>query len=217
MRTTIVRGAVVLALAAAAVGAAAGNAAASAEPCLTEPADATLVLGPGVPSVESSTPLSEYSEYGSGSVSCNALIADIKVPSTSSGGPGYGTSFSLYSRYAGAPTGPVVPSDPDAVPVSRSVCTYSDFVVGFTLYRKDALRHKFSYVGEKYAHGRWIEASATAPAHCRLRWTMNTLPYLYHPPVLGTTTYRVVGSAGEYGWIDYLLPVAVGAAHIRLL
>jgi hypothetical protein len=214
MKTTVVRGAVVLALAAAAVGTAAGNAAASSWACATDPADATLNLGPGVPSVESSPPLSEYAGYGD---SCDGLIADIRVPSTSSGGPGYGTSFSLYSRYAGAATGPVAPSDPDAVPVSRQICTYAGFAVGFTLYRKDALRHTFSYVGEKYAHGKWVEESATAPAHCRLRWTTNTLPDLYHPPVLGTTTYRVIGSAGSYGWLDYLYPVAVGAAHTRLL
>jgi hypothetical protein len=208
------------ALAVLALGSAASTAQASdvlldPRSCLTEPADATLNLGPGVPGVEVRN-FSTWEPYVMGDP-CDTFMADINVPFNSSGGLGYASKFSIYAHHG--LYGKLVTSDPNEIPLDRGECL-GEYHLGYSVYRRNPDRQTFAEVGWRSLVSKWVERSLIAPAHCVLVPTQydGELPAEFIPPTARTATYRVIAYAGYLGtgWWDSWWPVEVGARHARV-
>jgi hypothetical protein len=196
---------VALAAAVAAVaGAAAGQARADTTPlfldfCKTAAPHATLSLGPGVPSVQTTSPSGSYA-----SGLCPRYVVDIFVPTSSSGGPGYFDSFTVGGGYAG----PAYGSSLGGLPLSQVYC--AGYEGSLRVYRKSALGGEFASLGGGGLHGEWQSGGLFGP-YCAL--TKNPsfvdLP-TFNPPALFPVVYRVTVSASLFG---YSSRVRAGAWH----
>ena len=174
-------------------------------------------MGPGVPSREVNSWHSDWDPWALDDP-CDPFIADIDVPSTSSGGVGYSSKFSVYARPA--ESGPLVSSNANEIPLSHDVCV-GPYRLGYTVYRRNPNQRTFLFVGSRSFVSRWVSATLVAPAYCILEpseWD-GELPAEFTPPASGTATYRVVAWAGSfvYGPFDAWHSVNVGAKHARLL
>jgi hypothetical protein len=141
----------------------------------------TLTLGPGIPSVQTT---SSGIDYSSGL--CPRFVTDIVVPTSTSGGSGYFDDFQVGGGYGGEPTGPDW-----SLPLNEAHC---DAYVGYLrVYRKtNFLNSEFSSVGGGTTHGNWVGGGGLIGPHCELTYDAGyvQLPY-FKPPVFFGATYRV--------------------------
>jgi hypothetical protein len=195
---------VLVAAVAAVAGAAAGNARAQTplflDFCKTAAPHATLSLGAGVPSVQSTSPSGSYA-----SGLCPRYVVDIHVPTSSSGGPGYFDSFTVGGGYAG----PAYGSSLGGLPLSQVYC--AGYEGSLRVYRKSALGGDFAYLGGGGLHGEWQPSGGLFGPYCALTKSSSfvDLP-TFNPPPLVPVVYRVTVSASLFG---YSSRVRAGAWH----
>ena len=179
--------------------AAVGNAHAAGNPfasdfCKTAPADRTLALGVGVPSVTAS--VSGFATYAGNP--CPRYVVDIVVPSSSSGGPGYFDDFTVGGGILNAPS-------------SSSVCASASESV--RVYRKTG-NGEFVSIGGGRTTGTWNPGGGFVSPHCQFVKapgyvdvpSFSPPSYQYLPDV-----YRVAVAATAFG--DVPVPVRVRAWH----
>ena len=166
--------------------------------CLTSSAQATLLLGPGLTSVQASSGNAAYATSA-----CGSFIVDVKVPSNS-GASHYESSFRIYDGMA------------NGLPTTKAVC--QSVIQYESIYRKQPQATGFTFIGGGKLTGTWVPASGgpfTIPAHCELTpaSTYHHFTNYFSPPSTGTAIYRVTVAA-ESGTRQLVArPVQVMAVH----
>ncbi len=147
--------------------------------CDTRPADATLTLGPSVPSVSSLSPNGAYGDR----IGCSRWVVDIAVPHTSSG-----TNSQLRSFTIGVP---------DPMPDTKAACESTEVRTSF--FHKLIGQQQFTLYANTYQKGVWNPSADFF--HCTLAMQPGSTPppQQYNPPMVGTNTYRVARSIKTNG------------------
>jgi hypothetical protein len=149
--------------------------------CKTAAPHKTLTLGPGIPSVQTTSAGINYS-----SGLCPRFVTDIVVPTNTSGGSGYFDDFQVGGGYAGEATGSTW-----SLPLAKSHC--EAYVGHLRVYRKtNFLDSDFVSVGGGTTHGKWITGAGILGDYCQLTYDAgyDQLPY-FGPPSFFSMTYRV--------------------------
>lgn len=186
------------------------------DPCAVASPHASLLLGPGVLSVQAASTGGTYHDGG-----CGLFIVDISVPSDSSGPAGFFPSFRVESGAV------------DLILKDYDLSSTTNYAGGFAIpdkacplyfqetrvFVKQPDASQFSLIKKVKAQGVW-GSSIGKKTRCELvqepgKWLLSYgLPFGFNPPQSGTRVYRVaVGVKLRAVWNEVWQQVRVQASH----